>query len=143
MPDETPEYYRRDRLDGVTPPNLLKISTLSEHIVCARGKSSQYTSVSFNKRKIKLFGPSLYKLKKDIIIADAHTIIDHADLICNLQELVRGTDKQERVRALQALRYAKQRCEALIDWKFDIQKLERKSVITWTFEQIQKYFARQ
>jgi hypothetical protein len=41
-------YFRRDQRDGVGPPDLSKVCTYAEHIVHARGKRTQFTSVSLN-----------------------------------------------------------------------------------------------
>lgn len=137
------DFFRRDQSDGVTPPNLLKNVTYAEHIVRARGKRSQFTSVSTEKNKITDFGPTLYQLIRDAIDDDGHEIIEHIELITNLQETVKSTDKEERTRAIQALRYARRRFEGLVKWNFTLDGTECKNIITWTFKQIQKYFTRQ
>ena len=50
------DYFRRDQRDGVSPPDLSKDCTFAEHIVHARGKRTQFTSVSLDLSKIRDFG---------------------------------------------------------------------------------------
>lgn len=50
------EYFRRDQGDEISPPDLSKECSFAEHIVHARGKRTQYTSVSLDLAKIKDFG---------------------------------------------------------------------------------------
>jgi hypothetical protein len=51
-------------------------------------------------------------------------------------------EKEERLKAIHALRYARMRREGLVDWQFDISRVERKELISWAHRQIQKYFVR-
>ena len=48
--------------------------------------------------------------------------------------------KEERVRAIQAQRYARRRLEGLVKWDFRTENVERKQLITWAFDKVQKYF---
>jgi len=136
----TLDYYRRDQKGGVTAPDLSKACTLAEHIVRARGKRTNYTSVSLDRDKIDDFGPSLYQaLCQDIVLA-GHGIIEHCPLIEKLRSAAANGEKLDRRRALQAQRYAMRRREGLIDWNFDTSSLPRKELIGWAFVQVQKFF---
>jgi len=137
------DYFRKDQSDGISPPNLVMDCTYSEHIVHARGKRTQFTSVSLDPNKIKEFGPTLYKLKEEETLSDGHKIIEHQILLDALHTAAQNETKAERIRALQAIRYARRRKEALIDWQFDISSIERKKIITWAKKQVNKYFSRQ
>ena len=67
MTPKPPDYFRRDQADGVTAPDLSKDCSYAEHIVRARGKRTQLTSVSLDPQKINDFGPALYRaLRPDI-----------------------------------------------------------------------------
>jgi len=52
----TRPYFRRDQRDGISPPDLSKVCTYAEHIVHARGKRTQFTSISLDLAKIRDFG---------------------------------------------------------------------------------------
>jgi hypothetical protein len=134
------DYFRRDQSDGITAPDLSKLCTLAEHIVRARGKRTKYTSVSLELNKIDDFGPSLYRALRDVLAEEQHPIIEHAALMTKLREMAQTGEKADRIRALQAQRYAKRRSEGLIDWQFDITRVPRKDVITWAFCQVQRFF---
>lgn len=136
------EYYRRDQADGITPPNLLKDVTFAEHIVRARGKQDRFTSVSLDIAKIKDFGEATYALIQDKLLADTHDFIAHDDLISDLQNTARSGEKAERLRALQAYRYAKLRREGLVKWLFDISRIEKKNMYVWTKNKVDVYFKR-
>lgn len=51
-----------------------------------------------------------------------------------------SSEKDERVRAIQAQRYARRRLEGLVKWDFQTKDVERKDLITWAFDKVQKYF---
>lgn len=140
MTDSGIEYFRRDQKDGVTAPDLTKDCTYAEHIVRARGKRTRFTSISLDRRKIDDFGPQLYSLLRNIIDGDSHVIVEHEELIRCLRDTALASEKSERARAIQAQRYARRRLECLIDWKFEIDGKERKNIIAWAFDKIQKYF---
>ena len=53
------DYFRQDKETGFTAPDLSKNCTDAEHIVRARGKRTQLTSVSLAPTKIHDFGPKL------------------------------------------------------------------------------------
>jgi len=140
MSNSNTEYFRRDQAKGVTAPDLSKHCTYAEHIVRARGKRTRFTSVSLNRGKIDDFGPKLYSLLRDTVDDDGHVVVEHEELISSLRDTALSSDKGERARAIQAQRYAKRRLECLVSWNFSIDEMERKSLITWAFNNIQKYF---
>jgi hypothetical protein len=136
------DYFRRDQDGGVTAPDLSKDCTYAEHIVRARGKRTQLTSVSLAPHKIRDFGPALYRVLRDEIDRDDHTIVEHSDLMGHLRNVAESSDKEERARAIQAQRYAKRRLEGLVKWEFSIGGIDRKALITWAFGNVQKYFGK-
>lgn len=142
MTTETDEYFRRDQSDGVTAPDLTKDCSFSEHIVRARGKRTQLTSLSLAPDKIHDFGPVLYQAIQTQVDDDGHTLVKHSDLMTALRNIALSSDKEERARAIQAQRYAKRRMEGLLQWSFDLSGVDRKAVITWAFHNVQKYFRR-
>ncbi len=135
-----PDYFRRDQSGGITAPDLSKLCSPAEHIVRARGKRTKYTSVSLERNKIDDFGPALYQVLRDKIAEERHSIIEHGALMTTLREVARTSDKADRIRAIQAQRYAKRRSEGLVDWAFDISRIPQKDLITWAFGQVQRFF---
>jgi hypothetical protein len=133
-------YYRRDRQSGISPPDLSKTCTFAEHIVRARGKRTQYTSVSTDPTKIKDFGDALYRVNRSKTSDDGHSLIEHESLVCGLREAIAGSSKAERQQAIQALRYARRRHEGLVRWNFDISSVEKKELVIWAERKIQDYF---
>ena len=140
MTPKPPDYFRRDQADGVTAPDLSKDCSYAEHIVRARGKRTQLTSVSLDPQKINDFGPALYRALRPDIDGDGHTIIEHLELLQHLRVSAELNEKEERVRALQAQRYAKRRQEGLVKWNFSLGGIDRKNLTSWAFQNIQKYF---
>ena len=140
MTEELADYFRQDQEKGITAPDLSKDCTYAEHIVKARSKRSQLTSVALEPGKIQDFGTTLYQALRQQISQDQHTLIEHAELLLHLRQVAEAGEKEERVRAIQAQRYAKRRLEGLVKWNFRIENIERKELITWTFRNIQKYF---
>jgi hypothetical protein len=136
------EYYRRDQQDGISPPDLSKMCTYAEHIVHARGKRTQFTSVSKDQSRIRDFGPALYKLQRVELVQDNHQLIEHALLIASLRTTIQSRDKAERARAIQALRYAQARVEGLVQWTFKAASVEPKDLLNWAHGQVQKYFVK-
>ena len=53
-----------------------------------------------------------------------------------------GPEEAERLRAIQALRYATKRREGLVNWCFDTARVERKDLLTWAKARVQPYFTR-
>ena len=87
------DYFRQDQEKGVTAPDLSKDCTYAEHIVRARGKRTQLTSVSLDPTKIHEFGPKLYQVLLHVIDQDQHTIVEHAELLASLR-VVAGSSKR-------------------------------------------------
>ena len=143
MTPKPPDYFRRDQADGVTAPDLSKDCSYAEHIVRARGKRTQLTSVSLDPQKINDFGPALYRALRPDIDGDGHAIIEHSELLQHLRVSAELNEKEERVRALQAQRYAKRRKEGLVKWNFSFGGIDRKNLTSWAFQNIQKYFRRE
>lgn len=143
MTPKPPDYFRRDQAYGVTAPDLSKDCSYAEHIVRARGKRTQLTSVSLDPQKINDFGPALYRALHPDIDGDGHAIIEHSELLQHLRVSAELNEKEERVRALQAQRYAKRRQEGLVKWNFSLGGIDRKDLISWAFQNIQKYFRRE
>jgi len=140
-PAVTP-YFRRDQSDGISPPDLTKNCSYAEHIVKARGKRSQYTSVSTNLTKIRIFGDTNYRLERDKTAADGHRLVEHAHLVAALRQQANEGEKEERLFAINAIRYATMRCEGLVVWAFNITGVARKDVITWAQGKVQAYFVK-
>ena len=136
------EYFRGDASSGITPPNLLKECTFAEHIVRARGKRDKFTSVSLSPSSIRCFGDTLWQLKCKDCITAGHTLVEHPQLLSNLQEIIKSEVKADRARAIQALRYAKTRKEGLIDWQLGISSVDRKELENWTALQVRPFFSR-
>jgi hypothetical protein len=141
------DYFRRDQSSGISPPDLSKDCTFAEHIVHARGKRTQYTSVSLDLTKIRDFGDADYKLEREKLACEpttteSHRLVEHESLIAELRRVVREGEKEDRLRAVQAMRYATRRKEGLVSWSFDIAVVARKSLIAWAASKVQAYFTR-
>lgn len=136
------DYYRRDQDRGITAPDLSKDCVFAEHVVRARGKRTRFTSISLDQTKIDDFGSALYLALKTVITRDGHSIVEHSDLIASLRSSAASSDKAERVRALQAIRYAIRRREGLVSWDFKFDGVERKDIISFGLNAVQKYFKR-
>jgi hypothetical protein len=114
----------------------------ADHIVKARGKRTQYTSVSKDRTRIRRFGDQLYKLRRPRLDGDGHGLVEHDALMASLQEEARASNRGERLKAVQALRYARKRLEGLVDWHFDISGVERKDLLTWAAAKVRPYFSK-
>lgn len=99
-----PDYFRRDQEDAVSPPDLSKACSFAEHIVHTRGKRTQFTSVSLDLSKIHDFGEASYVLDQPLTAADGHILITHDILLAELRRVIQDEEKDERLRAIQALR---------------------------------------
>ena len=135
-------YYRRDEKDGISPPDLTKICSPAEHIVKARGKRTQYTSLSLDLASVEEFRTTDYRLEMDKTREEGHTVVEHVPLIDELQRIAKSEDKASRIQAIQAIRYARKRKEGLVSWKFDISRVKRKNVFRWAQGKVQVYFVR-
>ncbi|MFV8751970.1 hypothetical protein ACNOYE_15600 [Nannocystaceae bacterium ST9] len=136
------QYWRRDQLSGITPPDLNKHVEFAEHIVKARGKRTQFTSVSTSDSRIDLFGPQLYALLQTKLAEDGHLLVQHEALLRALQEASKTGEKAARQKAVQATRYARKNYEGLVDWRFDLKGVEAKSLFVWTADKVRPYFVR-
>jgi hypothetical protein len=136
-------YFRGDNSAGITAPDLSKTVEYADHIVKARGKRTQLTSVSLESGKIRDFGDQVYKLRREEAAGDGHGLVEHEVLVAHLIEQARGTDKGSKLKAIQALRYARKRLEGLVEWAFDTSGVERKNLIAWAGSKVQAYFERQ
>lgn len=137
------DYFRGDERSGISAPDLSKFVDYADHIVRARGKRTQYTSVSIEPGKIRDFGDQLYKLKRDDLSDAGHCLVEHVTLMDSLRSQARDRDREAKLKAVQALRYAKKRLEGLVDWSFDKTGIERKNLISWAATKVQPYFERQ
>lgn len=137
------DYFRGDQENGITAPDLSKSVEYADHIVKARGKRTQFTSVSKDPVKIRDFGEQIYKLKQQELKADDHQLVDHEGLMDALRKQARESSKGAKIKAVQALRYAKARMEGLVDWEFNIDGVDRKSLLTWAAGRVSQYFAKQ
>jgi hypothetical protein len=136
------DYFRRDQKVGVSAPDLSKNVTFAEHIVHARGKRTQFTSVSLDLSRIKDFGDADYRLRIGETKSDGHGLVEHESLLEELKRTANVQEKAERQRAIQALRYARSRKEGLVNWNFDIGGVDRKNLINWAYGRVQVYFVR-
>jgi hypothetical protein len=136
------QYFRRDQNDGVSPPDLSKDCSYADHIVHARGKRTKFTSLTLDIARCHDFGECTYKLLRELAEAERHKIIEHEHLLARLQQTASQGEKDERLKAIHALRYARVRKEGLLDWQFDISRVARKDLISWAHRQIQQYFVK-
>lgn len=138
-----PDYYRGDEADGVTPPNLEDSSTYAEHIVHARGKRTRFTSLSTDPTKIRDFGTQLWRLLQPKIYDDGHEVVVHETIVEQLRHEARNKSNPEAAEfAARALDRARKRREALINWKFNTSRIERKHLSEWARRHIQQFFVR-
>lgn len=142
MGNDVKPYFRRDQSSGVTAPDLAKSVTIAEHIVNARGKRTQFTSVSLDATRIRIFGDTTYKLKRPEVDEAGHTVIEHTVVVADLEEVVRTQDKADRARAISALQRARSRQEGLVQWRFNHSGVERKDLMTWSESRVQAFFSR-
>lgn len=90
-----------------------------------------YTSVSLDPDKVRDFGDVLWQVRRPKLEADGHKLVEHEQLLDALRNAIRTTDKAERLRSVQALRYARRRLEGLIDWKFKNSSTPTKDLLAW------------
>jgi hypothetical protein len=134
------DYFRGDQDAGISAPNLLKPCDYADHIVNARGKKTAFTSVSIDRQAITIFGERHYVLLQEELIANGHGLIEHEALIGDLRNAAANGEKEQRTKAIAALRYARKRKEGLVNWAFDISRVPPKDIITWAFRQVQPFF---
>lgn len=135
------DYFRRDQRK-ITPPKLDATCSFAEHIVRARGKRTSLTSVSLDPDAIRDFGDVLYQVRRRRLDGDGHLLVEHASVLAELRRAIKNETKEERLRAIQALRYATRRREGLITWKFDHSKIDQKALLAWAQPKVSAYFAK-
>lgn len=121
---------------------MSKTCTYAEHVVHARGKRTQFTSVSLDPKKIWDLGETLYRLLLDALLEAKHILIDHDKLVKSLINTVKNDEGKERDIAIRAIRRVKRRKEALIEWRFNIRAVERKDLIPWAFNKVNNFFTK-
>jgi hypothetical protein len=136
------DLFRRDREVGVSPPNLADSSSFAEHIVHRRGKRTRFTSVSADPMRIRDFGEQLWKLVQPKVWDDGHVHVSHDDLLGALRAELQGGDEDAKEIAARALPRAVARREALVDWRFDTDGVERKDLIAWALARVRPLFVR-
>ena len=136
------DYFRRDQSDEITPPNLGNESTYAEHVVHARGKRTQYTSLSTDPASIKDFGPQLWRFHEALAAAAGHRVLDPPSLVMALRRELGSKDLRARELAARALPRATQRKEALVLWAFDTTRISRKELSEWARPHMRQYFTR-
>lgn len=75
-------------------------------------------------------------------MADGHELIEHEALLSRLRDSAAAQEKAERLRSVRAMRLARKNREGLVQWNFDIVGVERKDLIGWAGERVQKYFSK-
>lgn len=135
-------HYRKDSPNGITAPNPDGARDVVAHITKHRGMKTSFTSVSEDKDSIKHFSGELYSTESDEITRDDHVFINHPQLINDLKRTIQTTRKAERITASRAYQLAIRAKEALINWQFSLDSIDRKERISWCFKHIQKYFQR-
>ncbi len=135
-------HYRNDNPKGITAPNPDAERNKVAHITKHRGMKTPYTSVSEDKNCIQHFDGVTYQTDPQHIISDNHEFVSHPDLLSELQELVRTSKRADKIVASRAFMLAQRAKEALIDWQFGVSSMDRKSRVTFCYNNIQKYFQR-
>lgn len=135
-------HYRNDNPKGITAPNPDAERSKVAHITKHRGMKTPYTSVSEDKNCIQHFDGVTYQTDPQHVISDNHEFVSHPDLLSELQELVRTSKRADKIVASRAFMLAQRAKEALIDWQFDVSSMDRKSRITFCYNNIQQYFQR-
>lgn len=135
-------HFRKDSPAGITPPNLDSDVDMIGHMTKHRGMRTPFTSVSERAESVRHFSGELYSVQPDSVIADGHGFHPHGGVIEQLRAAVHASQRAERTLAQRAFQYAERSREALIEWHFAIDRVERKDRITWCGNQIQKYFTR-
>ncbi len=133
-------HYRKDHPKGITPPNPDAERDIVQHITKHRGLKTPYTSVSEDAQCIRHFEGSLYATEPEVILRDGHHFHAHSDIVKELTSLVQSSTRNERILAARALHLAARAKEALIDWQFDLTRINKKARITWCAQHIQSYF---
>ena len=106
----------------------------------ARGKRTQFTSVSLDVSRIRDFGDTNYKLERERTVSDGHSLVEHEALLSELRRSVREAQREDSDRAARALVYATRRKEGLVNWAFNTSNVGRKDLIAWALARVQEYF---
>jgi hypothetical protein len=133
-------HYRKDGPNGITAPHLDSDKNIVAHITKHRGMKTPYTSVSEEEWAVNHFSGDLYRTESQDIIDDSHKFIAHPDLVDLLKREISTSSRENKDRAQRAYMYAIKAKEALIDWQFHLDGVDRKDRITWCYRHIQKYF---
>lgn len=133
-------YYRRDQEKGITAPKLDAGVSFVEHVVRARGKKTQYTSISHDVNRISHFDGVDYEVLHTDVVGDGHLLVPCDALQCELKKVAYEGEKAEAQKATRALGYVRKNLESLIDWKFNVATVAPKDIIAWAYSSIQKYF---
>ena len=134
------QHFRNDSPNGITPPNPDANVSHVDHITKARGKRTQFTSVSQDADSIRHFSGELYRCSRIAVQGDGHTFVEHNDLVDGIRQTILKSRREEKIKAERALQYTTRAKEALINWKFDFRRVPRKDRITRCGDQIQAYF---
>lgn len=137
-----PTHYRKDSPKGITPPNPDGPKDLISHITKHRGQKTAYTSVSEDKNAISHFSGQLYKTESVEITQDGHCFITHLELTERIRKIILSSRRAEKVLADRAYQNTVRAKEALIDWQFNLERVDRKERVNWCSGHIQKYFHR-
>ena len=132
-------HYRKDSSSGITAPNPDGTSDVVAHITKHRGMKTALTSVSEDSNSIKHFSGILYRTEADDIIRDAHIFVTHLQLLNDLKGKIQTSTKADKIRASRAFQLAVRAKEALINWQFPLDNIDRKERISWCFKHIQAY----
>lgn len=135
-------HYRKDNPNGITAPNPDGDRDIIGHITKHRGMKTPYTSVSEDENAIRHFSGATYKTDSVHIEADNHSFITHSALLEEIRKTVQTAKRKDKILASRAYLLAQRAKEALIDWQFDVDTIERKKRIAFCYTQIQKYFHR-
>jgi hypothetical protein len=136
------ELFGRDQVDTVSGPNPDDTSNYAEHVVHARGKRTRFTSVSTSRDAIRDFGNQLWKLVQPKVTDDGHVVVTHEQLLQELRDLLHGDDERASELAARALPRSIRRREALVDWRYKTDGIERKDRISWAERYVREYFTR-
>lgn len=105
-------------------------------------ESGPFTSVSTSKDAIRDFGEQLWKLTQPKVTDDGHVLVMHEQLLHALRALLHDNDDRTRELAARALPRSIRRREALVDWRYNVDGIERKDRISWAERYVSAYFTR-
>jgi len=117
-------------------------NTYAEHVVSARGKRSQFTSVSLDLARNRDLGEQSYRLKRPELERAGHGLVEHQTLLNSLRADVLKGRRAARLHAIQAVRWVRMRKEGLVEWKFDVSGVERKDIISWAQGRVRDFFVK-